>query len=256
MGEITRFSPPLRAVGLFLWPGTRRHWCRSRRYYICPAPLHQASHYSPKLGCLKLSFQLHLGVQNYKTHKYYIPFNNRNDSFYVRLFAAFILHGQELSFQSRMLPSYPQTLSLLFTSAREGVSKYFMHSASCSQRTLRGLLTRLLVYWDSTVSFVAVPSPSSAKINILVYSFFSPKTTDKKDEQPPIKRHPYYTSTCLRITGHIIARNFSPGILVPIFLSLGILVPCNFGPQNFGPQVLFSFFQFFLFHPADPRGIT
>ena len=37
------------AVGLLLWLGARRHWCRRRKYYICPAPL-------PKLGCHTLAF--------------------------------------------------------------------------------------------------------------------------------------------------------------------------------------------------------
>ena len=31
----------LQAVGLLFWLGARRHWCRRRKYYICPAPLHQ-----------------------------------------------------------------------------------------------------------------------------------------------------------------------------------------------------------------------
>ena len=33
----------LQAVDLLLWLGARRHWCRCRKYYICPAPTSELS---------------------------------------------------------------------------------------------------------------------------------------------------------------------------------------------------------------------
>ena len=48
---------PLQAVGLLLWLGARRHWCRRREYYICPAPLHQPPNYPPNLNCHTLALQ-------------------------------------------------------------------------------------------------------------------------------------------------------------------------------------------------------
>ena len=47
----------LQAVGLLLWLGASRHWCRCRKYYICPEPLHQLLNYPPKLGCHMLALQ-------------------------------------------------------------------------------------------------------------------------------------------------------------------------------------------------------
>ena len=41
----------LEAVGLLLWLGARRHRCRCRKYYICPATLHQPPNDLPNLGC-------------------------------------------------------------------------------------------------------------------------------------------------------------------------------------------------------------
>ena len=48
---------PLQAMGLLLWLGARRHWCRCRSYYVCPALLHQPANYIPKLGYHTLALQ-------------------------------------------------------------------------------------------------------------------------------------------------------------------------------------------------------
>ena len=47
----------LQAVCLPLWLGARRHWCRHRKYYICPAPPHQPLNSPPMLGCHTLALQ-------------------------------------------------------------------------------------------------------------------------------------------------------------------------------------------------------
>ena len=42
---------------VYFWLGAGKHWCRHRKYYICPAPLHQPLNYPPKLGCHTLVLQ-------------------------------------------------------------------------------------------------------------------------------------------------------------------------------------------------------
>ena len=56
VGEITKSSP--RRTHCKLWLGARRHCCRRRKNYICPAPpLHQPPKYPPKLGWHTLALQ-------------------------------------------------------------------------------------------------------------------------------------------------------------------------------------------------------
>ena len=55
--QILSLKDPWQAVGLLLWLGARRHWCRHRKYYVCPAPLYQPPNYPPKLGCHTLALQ-------------------------------------------------------------------------------------------------------------------------------------------------------------------------------------------------------
>ena len=55
--QILSQKDPLQAVGLLLWLGGRRHWCRGRKYYICPEPLYKPPNYPPKLGCQTLALQ-------------------------------------------------------------------------------------------------------------------------------------------------------------------------------------------------------
>ena len=56
--QILTQKDPLQAVGVLLWLGARRHWwCRRRKYYICPTPLHQPPNFPPKLGYHTLVLQ-------------------------------------------------------------------------------------------------------------------------------------------------------------------------------------------------------
>ena len=67
---LSQNNDPLQAVGLLLWLGVRRHWCRRRKYYICPALLHQPLNFLPELGS---HTQLH-----YKAH-YNPTFSSRTN---------------------------------------------------------------------------------------------------------------------------------------------------------------------------------
>ena len=50
------YKDPLQVKALHLWLGTKRHWYRCRKYYICPAPHHQSPNYPPKGGCHTLTW--------------------------------------------------------------------------------------------------------------------------------------------------------------------------------------------------------
>ena len=52
--QILSQKDPLQTVGLLL---CLEHWCRRRKYYICPAPLHLHSIYPSKLGCHTIAVQ-------------------------------------------------------------------------------------------------------------------------------------------------------------------------------------------------------
>ena len=49
--EILFQKASLLAVGLLLWLGARKHWCRCKKYSIYQAPLYQPPNYPPKIGC-------------------------------------------------------------------------------------------------------------------------------------------------------------------------------------------------------------
>ena len=76
--QILSQKDSLQAVGLLLWLGAKRHWCRCRKYYLCPAPSHQPTNYPPKLGCHMLALQgtLQPHLRFYPCYLYYYAVRN------------------------------------------------------------------------------------------------------------------------------------------------------------------------------------
>ena len=63
--QILTQKDPLQAVGLPLWLGARRHWCKC---HICPATIHQPPNYPPKLDCHTLALEGTLRPSMAPTH--------------------------------------------------------------------------------------------------------------------------------------------------------------------------------------------